>query len=194
MEPAASDATLFLGETAGFWVQTAVVLLGAVAAIVTIVVNGVLSRKTIAHNGELNRQTNDHNEKIARQRATIDLLLTQRMDQGLSESKKSVGAIHNNGGDFVSLASSEKEKDEHRVHLLTIINNYEYIALGIREGALDDSIYKRAVYSQVLRDWKAMQPFILELRRQKKIETLFQEFEFLAKRWLKSPLHCDAQS
>lgn len=182
MDPVAVEQPLlYLGETVGFWVQTAVILLGAGAAVVTIIINGRLSRQSISHN-----------EKLSQQRATIDLLLTQRTDQNLIESKKAVGAIHNNGGDFTSLATRDKAQDETRSHILSIINNYEFITLGIREGALDESIYKRAVYSQVMRDWRAMKAFIMELRRQNQIDTLFQEFELLAKRWDQQKLHCDA--
>ena len=183
---------MILGESIGFWIQTAVILLGAVAAVVTIYVNGLLSRRSIDHNAKLSRQAIENNEKIARQRATIDLLLTQRTDQNLIESKKAVGNIHSNGGDFTSLATKDKAQDEDRSHILAIINNYEFIALGIREGALDESIYKRAVYSQVVRDWAAMRPFIMELRRQNNRNTLFQEFEVMAKRWETAPLKCDS--
>lgn len=182
MDPVALEQqTTILGETIGFWVQTAVILLGAGAAVATIYINGKLSRSAI-----------EHNEKLSQQRATIDLLLTQRTDQNLIESKKAVGAIHNNGGDFTSLATRDKALDDTRSHILSIINNYEFIALGIREGALDESIYKRAVYSQVMRDWRAMKAFIMELRRQNQIDTLFQEFELLAKRWDQAKLQCDA--
>ncbi|MHB9798448.1 DUF4760 domain-containing protein [Pseudomonas sp. MT3] len=177
----AQEGAKYLGESIGFWIQTAVILLGAAAAVATIYANGVLSRRSIAHN-----------EKLARQRATIDLLLTQKTDHNLIESKKAVGSIHSNGGDFTSLATKEKSQDENRGHILAIINNYEFIALGIREGALDEAIYKRAVYSQVMRDWKAMKAFIMELRRQNQIDTLFQEFEVLAKRWEKEKLQCDS--
>ncbi|NMZ98108.1 DUF4760 domain-containing protein [Pseudomonas lundensis] len=182
MDPVAIEQPLkILGETIGFWVQTAVILLGAGAAVLTIVINGRLSRQSIAHN-----------EKLSRQRATIDLLLTQRTDMNLIESKKAVGVIHNNGGDFTALAARDKVQELARSHILSIINNYEFIALGIREGALDESIYKRAVYSQVMRDWKAMKAFVMELRRQNQIDTLFQELELLAKRWDQHSLKCDA--
>lgn len=190
------DATpqqqLFLGESLGFWIQTAVILLGAGAAVLTIYVNGMLSRRSINHNGEMARQSLAHNEKIARQRATIDLLLTQRTDDRLIEAKTAVGSIHKNGGDFIALASQEKTADPNRGHILAILNNYEFISLGIREGALDESIYKRAVYSQAVRDWRAMKAFIMELRRQNQIDTLFQEFEVLARRWEHQTLECDA--
>ncbi|MBF8802197.1 DUF4760 domain-containing protein [Pseudomonas asiatica] len=182
MDPASAQPEFkFLGESLGFWVQTAVVLLGAGAAVFTIYINGKLSRAAI-----------DHNEKLSRQRATIDLLLTQKSDASLIESKKAVSVIHSNGGDFTSLASRDKAKDGSRAHILAILNNYEFIALGIREGALDESIYKRAVYSQAVRDWGAMRAFIIELRRQNSIDTLFQEFELLARRWEKMKLKCDS--
>lgn len=181
----------FLGESVGFWIQTAVILLGAGAAVFTIYINGKLSRASIAHNAELARGTMNHNEKLSRQRATIDILMSQRTDPSLIEAKKAVSQIHREGGEFVSLASAANAQSENRGHILSIINNYEFIALGIREGALDEGLYKRAVYSQVTRDWGAMRGFIMELRRQNKIDTLFQEFEKLAKTWEKEKLACD---
>lgn len=191
MDAAPTEQFLILGESIGFWIQTAVVLLGAGAAVFTIYINGRLSRESNDNNGKLSREALAHNEKLARQRATIDLLLTQKTDNGLIEAKKAVGSIHSDGGDFTSLAARTKSQDVNRGHILSIINNYEFIALGIREGALDESIYKRAVYSQVMRDWKAMKAFIMELRRQNQIDTLFQEFELLARRWERESLACD---
>lgn len=193
MDPASAQPEFkLLGESIGFWVQTAVVLLGAGAAVFTIYINGKLSRAAINHNEKLSREAIEHNEKLSRQRATIDLILTQKSDQNLIESKKAVSTIHSCGGDFTALASRDRAKDENRAHILTILNNYEFIALGIREEALDESIYKRAVYSQAVRDWKAMRAFVMELRRQNSIDTLFQEFELLARRWEKDKLKCDS--
>lgn len=192
MDAAPTQQFLLFGETIGFWIQTAVILIGAGAAVFTIYVNGKLSRQSINHNGKLARESIAHNEKIARQRATIDLLLTQKTDESLIEAKKAVGNIHRDGGDFISLASPAQASNADRGHILSILNNYEFIALGIREGALDESIYKRAVYSQAMRDWRAMKAFIMELRRQNKIDTLFQEFEVLARRWEREALACDA--
>lgn len=49
MDPVAVEQPLlYLGETVGFWVQTAVILLGAGAAVVTIIINGRLSRQSIS--------------------------------------------------------------------------------------------------------------------------------------------------
>lgn len=68
------------------------------------------------------------------------------------------------------------------------LNNYEFLATGIRAGAFDEKIIKRMQYSIAMRDWESLCPFINELRAQTKIDTLFQEFEWLGKRWKKKPL------
>lgn len=163
--PLAQEAFTLLGESAGFWIQTTAIIVTGIAAVISIRTNG----------------------RSSQHRATIDLLLAQKTDQNLIDAKKVVSNLHKDG-DFTALACKDKLEDPNRASVLVILNNYEFIALGIREGALDGKIYKRACYSQLLRDWRAMNPFIMELRRQNDIVTLFQEFEYLAKQWQKKPL------
>jgi hypothetical protein len=69
-----------------------------------------------------------------------------------------------------------------------MLNSYEFVASGIREGALNESIYKRMQYGVVIRDWKAMKPFVEQLRQARDHGTLFQEFERLGESWCADPL------
>lgn len=163
--PLAQEALTLLGESVGFWIQTTAIIVTGIAAVISIRTNG----------------------RSSQHRATIDLLLAQKTDQNLIDAKKVVSNLHKNG-EFTELACRAMMDDPRRASILVILNNYEFIALGIREGALDGRIYKRACYSQLLRDWRAMNPFIVELRTQNNIETLFQEFEYLAKQWQRRPL------
>jgi len=134
------------------------------------------------------------NAKMSRHRATIDLLLSQRTDINLSKAKKTMTRLHSDpSSSITALACKGKESDEDRHHVLTILNNYEFIALGIREKALDEDVYKRAHYSMLMRDWRATQAFITEFRTQNNTPTTFQEFEYLYKRWIKRPLKKDSQ-
>lgn len=158
-----------LGESIGFWVQTTAIVVTGATAIWSIRANG----------------------KSSRHRATIDLLLAQKTDESLIQAKKVMAALHEND-EFTALACKDKNKDPKRASILVILNNYEFIALGIREGALDEKIYKRAYCSMLMRDWEAMKPFVMELRRQNNMPTLFQEFEYLAAKWKKKPLKPNA--
>lgn len=64
-----------------------------------------------------------------------------------------------------------------------MLNNYEFIATGIKEGAFDEEIYKRVTRSLFLKDWNGMCSWIVELRRITGVETIYSEFEWLAMRW-----------
>lgn len=72
--------------------------------------------------------------------------------------------------------------------LLILLNKYEFTAQGIRNAAFEEKIYKSMQYSTIMRIWKRSKPLIEEIRRIEEIETIYQEFEWLAKRWEKKPL------
>lgn len=132
------------------------------------------------------------NSRLSRHRATIDLLLAQRTDERLLIAKQEMSKMHHNKDlSITSLACKGMEDDQNRLHVLTVLNNYEFISVGIREKALDENVYKRAQYSTVLKDWRATKAFIMELRDQNKVPTLFQEFEYLYSRWAVKPLKKD---
>lgn len=132
------------------------------------------------------------NSKLSRHRATIELLLAQRTDERLIKAKQEMSKMHlNQDLSITSLACKGMEENENRQYVLIILNNYEFISVGIREKALDEKVYKRAQHSTLIRDWKATKAFITELRTQNNIPTLFQEFEYLYNRWAANPLKKD---
>ncbi len=160
------EASRFLGETAGFWIQTTALLITGLAALGTIWFNRI----------------------SAQQRATIDLILHQKVDKNLIEAKK-IWAEVKGKDEFNDLACKAHENDtERRPHILYILNNYEFIALGVRTGAFHESTYKRAFYGVLTRDWESCDAFVISLRKQIGSPTVFQEFEALAKKWKNSPL------
>lgn len=161
MNPAAQDAAQFLGESIGFWIQTGAVFLSAVAAIYIIY----------------------HNGKLAKRRALIDLIIQQKSDEKLIEATREVYALSKAGNHISQLVDSEKEPT-----ILRVLNNQEFIAVGIRTGAFDEDVYKEIQCSNVLKLWTATSGFIQEVRKIDGKNTLFQDFERLAKRWEKNPI------
>lgn len=161
MNPAAQDAAQFLGESIGFWIQTGAVFLFAVAAIYIIY----------------------HNGKLAKRRALIDLIIQQKSDEKLIEATREVYALSKAGNHISQLVDSEKEPT-----ILRVLNNQEFIAVGIRTGAFDEGVYKEIQCSNVLKLWTATSGFIQEIRKIDGKNTIFQDFEHLAKRWEKNPI------
>lgn len=153
----------WLGETWGFWIQTGAFFLSALGAIAVIYYNG----------------------KQARLRALIDHIVHQKTDKELVEATRRVNALHGSGQSWTTHLNPECEQ---RKDILLILNNQEFIAVGVRLGAFDENTYKQMQCTNVLRLWEASKGFIEEVRRERKKDTLFQDFEKLALRWKKNPI------
>lgn len=154
----------WLGESWGFWIQTGAFSLSALGAIAVIYFNGRQSRR----------------------RATIDIILHQKSDKDFLDSTKKVWELAEKNGTFAALAKDTQHADCRSI--LRVLNNHEFVALGIRKKAFDQKIYKMSQYSNVMKVWNASDGFIREIRAIEQKETLFQELEWLAKKWKKKPI------
>ena len=164
----ADVAAKYLGETLGFWIQTGALFISAIAAIWLIAAT---------------RRDN-------KRRATIDLVVSQKQDAELQAAKRWVLSTHERNLNNLAQHLPNKNSDELK-HIMRVLNNYEFIAAGIREDALDEEIFKRVQWSVLVKDWGALSGCVMEIRRSEKRPTLFQEFEYLANKWKKKPLKSD---
>lgn len=165
MEPAviAAEPFKFLGESIGFWIQTGAFFLSAIGAIAVIYYNG----------------------KQARVSALVAILTQQQSNQELLLANKLVNELHESGGVW---AQHMGKTSPERAAILKVLNNAEFIAVGVRMKAFDEGVYKEIHCSTVLRLWSSSCGFIHELRNRTGKTTLFQDFERLATRWAKSPI------
>jgi hypothetical protein len=122
--------------------------------------------------------------KDARRRATIDLVMHHQKDGDLNAAKKLVLGLQRNGTPLGAHPSGTAEYQA----ILDVLNAYEFVASGIRQGAFDEHVYKRVFCTMLTRDWKALAGFVQEIRNRVNHPTLFQDFEELAARWDRKPL------
>ncbi len=127
------------------------------------------------------------NTSINRKRATVDLILSQLSSEKLKGARSIVSNIIHED-DLAKYASKEYAGSSEMKAILDLLNNYEFIATGIHEGAFDKKLYKRMRYSMVKQDWEAFSVLIVNIRKTRKAKTIFQEFEKLAKDFIKKPL------
>lgn len=169
MPAEAQEPIKFLGETLGLWIQTGAFVLSAFYA---------------ARQVRMLRVQTDKNEALARQRATVDMVLHEQQDEALTAARKVYASLRDQQANLTQYACkpSTDHPDENAA-ILAILNNYEFIATGIREGAFDEQIYKRMKRSLVVRDWKDLSGYALEKRKSTQREKLFVEFEWLAQKW-----------
>jgi hypothetical protein len=80
----------------------------------------------------------------------------------------------------------EKGKHDSGVKCLNyLLNQYEYMAVGIKKGIYDEELLKDASRSSTVAAYKITQPFILGIRENLSSPrpTAYTEFEELSKRW-----------
>ncbi|MDC4632981.1 DUF4760 domain-containing protein [Acinetobacter baumannii] len=81
-----------------------------------------------------------------------------------------------------------KEEAKVRMHLLKVLNRYEFYAIGINQKLLDEEMFKRMYCSTMLKFWAICSPAVSQLRETAKKDTIFKEFELLVTRWKANPL------
>jgi hypothetical protein len=167
-EKSAQSVTRWLGDTIGFWVQTFAFIISAVAAILIII----------------------YSKRQESRRATIDLVLHQTSDQEFKDTRKKIKKMHESKDQNFSKYLDQPDSEEYRL-IMFMLNSYEFVAGGVREGAFDENSLKRMRYSTTLTDWRAFHSFIHEFNRRRDSETFFQDFEWLCKRWEDNPLVVD---
>jgi hypothetical protein len=165
------EVTKYLGETAGFWVQTAAIALSALYAGAQV---------------HLLRLQTDKNEIQARRRATIDLVLDEKQDSALGAARVKFASLRDGKANITQFACKPTaDHPEENKAIIDILNHYEFIAVGIRENTFDTAIFKRMKKSLLIRDWDVLSGYALEMRKQTKHPKLFVEFEWLANEWRK---------
>src|SRR5438105_9381882 len=160
-----SDTIKYLGKTLCFGIQPGALVISAAAAVWIIAAN----------------------YRNERRRATIEVAKESIHDREQAAIRKIIWELYTKEQHNFARYLDDPDSPEYHAIMKTL-NNYEFLATGIRNGAFDEKILKRMQYSILVRDWNALCPFINELRNQKKVSTIFQEFEWLGKRWKKKKL------
>ena len=157
---------MFLGETIGFWIQTSILCLSVIVAVVVIW----------------------HNGRIARRRATVDMIINEQRDTEYNKHFRRIMQLLTNGKRLIDLAEPQEDEKEDLAAVRFILNRLEFIAQGIRQGAFEEQIYKDLTYSDVMWLWKEVRPLVEEIRRKRNVQTYYQELEWLAIRWKENPI------
>lgn len=138
-------------------------------------------------------------EKITKKRASIDLLITIQQDTEFGIANEFVTTfkhkyeekyIPNNERERLSY---EAEKEYFERSLKYMLNQYEYMAVGIKQGIYDVEILKQAQYTPVIRLWYISQSAIIKFRSLYNSKTIYKDLKELVEKWEANPLQVNQQ-
>ncbi|PIP98057.1 MAG: hypothetical protein COW75_02175 [Rhodobacterales bacterium CG18_big_fil_WC_8_21_14_2_50_71_9] len=121
--------------------------------------------------------------KIARKRATLDMLAKKEWDRDYIDARAEFIKLRDASSGLELWATEEHRNSPQSNTIRNTLNDYELIAVGIRERILDEDLYKRWFRTSFLKDWRAARRFVLAIRAQAGTDAIFAEMDWLAHRW-----------
>jgi hypothetical protein len=163
---AAEIAKLYGGEPWAYWIQTLILVIGTIGAFLAVWSARVIERR----------------------KAASAVIFQARADGTLVDGIRRITQLHDGETNIRKFAKADQKDSEESKAIRYVLNHYEYISVGIQEDIYDEKIFKKSSFSTITKVYERTRPFIEALRVEEKRDTIYQEVEWLACRWLCSPL------
>lgn len=121
--------------------------------------------------------------------ATLQLLDTTELSPEHRDLMHSFSQVTSKYGGFDRLIDLDTAglSTSVRRDVISLLNHYEIVALGILKGAIDEDYCRQYLRYIFLARWQEAEPYIRELRRREKnrrrAKTIYNHFEKLVRRW-----------
>jgi hypothetical protein len=86
-----------------------------------------------------------------------------------------------------TLDTDIRQTRELREHVAFLLNHYEFLAAGIRNGDIDEKLLYDSERSTILKIQDISEPFVDSLRDRRKRVSIFEHLEWLTDRWGEKP-------
>lgn len=156
----------WLDGTFATWIQNLILLITAIVAF-------------IAYKNQ---------QKLSVQKATVDILIQENMDKSYQDQYIEFSKLRNNVNGETSAKYATKDLTKYiqeNEALLSVFNQYEFIAIGINECIFDENLYKQTKKGLLIKDYNYLKPWIMHVRELSGNNKIGINFEDLAERWKK---------
>ena len=126
--------------------------------------------------------------RIAAHRATLDFILkynihSKEWKDNFFVCRSVLRKTDEDLDQFIDAPMTE-EKQEKLQKTLTVLNNFEVAALGIRDKIIDKNLYEEWFRYVIVSKWRLASRFVTKFRAHVKERRLYVQFEKLAKEWM----------
>ena len=110
---------------------------------------------------------------------------TEVASEVLVKARVKFAELSGNGGEALLGLVNPREPDELKSAALVSVylNHCELVGVSIRNRAMDEQMYKRWRRTTYTRTWGRAEAYITAKRRTLKQPSLYENFEWLAKKW-----------
>lgn len=137
---------------------------------------------------------------LARHKATLDLIEKTESTDHYRSINRAFSALRRGAG-LAHLNDPQNDADKAaRQSVIDYLNHYELVAIGIREGLLDEHLYRAWMEGAFVRDWNAATQWIQrerwqydEVRSWTYRDSLLANYQAIARRWSPEAVVLDAR-
>jgi hypothetical protein len=122
------------------------------------------------------------NVLVTRRRTTVEMLLAEQTKPELLDLRSKFLAAAKEGK-LESLVTLDKIYSPESFCLISTLNRYDLVAIGISEKTIDEKIYKRYWRSSFVQDWIRCKKAVTQWRQTREDPNLFSDVEQLAHKW-----------
>ncbi|EOA5628607.1 DUF4760 domain-containing protein [Providencia rettgeri] len=137
------------------------------------------------------------NADTAKKSLTATFLFESKHDNGYWEGHKVIRKVsESKTKSFIFYLEDDLEAEdaEDRRHIHYYLNFFERVAVSVKGEIYNEDMLKKVFYSTAVKNYESAEPFIRGLRTKFNSQTYYQEYEWLVKRWQKSPLKSQKNS
>jgi hypothetical protein len=120
---------------------------------------------------------------LSRKQHTINVLLQALFVKDYQEALKAVGSTRTSGFPDLNMPENAALKAQ----FLLVLNFQEFVAAGLRNGDLDESMIRDCMRGTVVNLFEFCHDYIWTLRNTRRRRASFEHIEWLYRRWEKRP-------
>ena len=121
-----------------------------------------------------------HHQVVVRN-FTVQFIADREVDDSKWATASSLFSQH--GENLESFFNNSKIGSESKMQMFGFLTHHEFIALTIRNHAMDEQVYKYWREAHIVGVWKKISTYVHSRRKKSGQENLYSELEWLAQKW-----------
>lgn len=118
---------------------------------------------------------------LARKQHTINVILQTNFNEKFLERRQKIAPYLKEGKCPEEILKGENE--DLRICFRDILNHYEFVSAGLRNGDFDEKLVKDSERGTYILLYKCCEPYIWGLRNNRKRMTIYEHLEWIYRRW-----------
>lgn len=118
---------------------------------------------------------------LARKQHTINVILQTNWNEKFLESRSAIAPYLKEGKCPEGMINGENE--ELRRHFRDLLNHYEFVSAGLRNGDFDEKLVKDSERGTYIALYACCEAYIWRLRDNRKRMTIYEHLEWIHRRW-----------